>query len=110
MAETRGLIISCAFIYVLFASSTLICKAEGDECGYVVGETTTMGILRRVDVGNVVDARILCATTEGVCVTYCSLQPTTVGQLLIEGGKSGKCIYPKDDALGVGYCACCQAK
>ncbi|KAI3911887.1 hypothetical protein MKW92_025180 [Papaver armeniacum] len=43
MAETRSLIISCVFVFVLFASSILMCTAQGEECEVVILDALIAG-------------------------------------------------------------------
>ncbi|RZC85281.1 hypothetical protein C5167_041464 [Papaver somniferum] len=108
MAETRSLIISCVFVCLLFASSTVMCTVEGEECHLVLADAALAAVVRTVK-GTLVklDTKGVCSGTEKICDAWCPVQAQLLGKV-INGGNIGKCIYPEDDALNGGYCACCQ--
>ncbi|KAI3854925.1 hypothetical protein MKX03_009083 [Papaver bracteatum] len=107
MAEIRSLIISCVFVFVLFATSTVMCTVEGEKCHLVITDAVLAGAVEKISSGTIVNTAVVCSATLVICDSYCSLQKALLGKL-IKGGEVGKCIYPNVDALGSGYCACCQ--
>ncbi|KAI3864832.1 hypothetical protein MKX03_030734 [Papaver bracteatum] len=109
MAETRSLIISFVFVCVLFASSTLMCTAEGEVCEVVILDALIAGSVGKINTGTLVKTQQVCSATEVICNEYCAKQYALIGKL-VKGGEVGKCIYPNGEVIDTGYCACCQLK
>ncbi|KAI3867820.1 hypothetical protein MKX03_035736 [Papaver bracteatum] len=100
MEKSRNLMIGFVFIYILFASSTLMCTSQDTGELQEPADTTndTCSLAGTVRTGkSVVFAK--CIIDE-VCHELCSGLTNTVGKT--EKGKSGVCVEN-----GI-YCACCR--
>lgn len=95
-------------ICFLLISNIRLYAYVGEECHLVLADAVLAAVVRTVK-GTLVklDTKGVCSGTEKICDAWCPVQGKLLGKV-IKGGNIGKCIYPKDDALNAGYCACCQ--